>query len=133
MTGRQVEVMNKIPVGIGVAKNSRARIYRQLKNETALVAFASGMHANLHHALPDGATVAIARKMANGIKHSVLKSSLNRIFDVELVNSSMQLATLLDDCGKILMQSGNDFVYLYVGNHRSQPPDYSFYVFRPAA
>src|ERR1700730_11875155 len=123
MTGRQVEVVDKIAIGIGVAKNPGARIYRKLKDETALVAFASGVHANLHHALPDGAAVAIARKMANGVEHSVLKNSFNRIFDVELVNSSMQFATLLNNCRQVLVQSGNDFAYLYVCDHRSQSPD----------
>jgi hypothetical protein len=27
------------------------------------------VHSHLHHALPDGATVAIAREMSNGVEH----------------------------------------------------------------
>ena len=123
VTGRQVEVVDKIAVGIGIAKNPGARIYRQLKNKTALVALASGVHANLHHALPDRAAVAIAREMANGVEHSVLESNFNRIFDIEFVNRRVQFAALLDNCCKIFVQSGNDFADLYVGNHRSQTPD----------
>jgi hypothetical protein len=69
MAGRQVEVVHKIAIGIGIRKNAGSRIDRQLKNETALVAFASGVHANFHHALPDEMAVAIAREMANGVEH----------------------------------------------------------------
>src|SRR6202165_2481324 len=123
MTGRQVEVVNKIAVGIGIAKNPGARIYRKLKDETALVAFASGVHANLHHALPDGAAVAIAREMANGVEHSVLKSNFNRIFDIEFVNRRMQFAALLNNCGEVFVQFSNDFADLYIGDHRSQTAD----------
>src|ERR1700678_2728595 len=123
MTGRQIEMVDQIAVGIDIAKNPGARIYRQLKDETTLASLASGVHANLHHALPDGSAVAIARKMANGIEHSVLKSNFNRIFDIELVNRSMQFATLFNNCRKIFVQSSNDFADLYVGKHRSQSPD----------
>src|ERR1700733_13805038 len=69
MTRRQVEVVHKIAVGIGITENPGAGIYRQLKDKTALVALASGVHANLHHALPDEMAVAIAREMANGVEH----------------------------------------------------------------
>src|ERR1700688_1611482 len=109
-------MVDKITVGIGVAKNPGPRIHRKLKDKTALVALAPGVHAHLHHALPDGAAVAITREMANGVEHSVLKSNFNRIFDIELVNSRMQFATLLNKCGK-------DFADLYVGDHRLQTAD----------
>src|ERR1035438_908783 len=69
MAGRQVEVGHQIAVGIGIAKNPGARIDRQLKNKTALVTFASMVHANFHHALPDEMAVAIASEMANGVEH----------------------------------------------------------------
>jgi len=48
-------------------------------------------------------TIGTAREMANGVEHSVLGSGFNRIFDVELVNRSMQFATLLDNCRKIFV------------------------------
>src|SRR6202046_1934898 len=133
MTGRQVEVVHEIAVGIGIAKNPGARIYRQLKDKAALVALAAGVHANLHHALPDGATVAVAREMANGVEHSVLKSNFNRIFDIELVHGRMQFAALLDNCRKIFVQSGDDFADLYIGDHRSQTADQSFATLAPPA
>src|ERR1019366_3477026 len=69
MAGRQVEVVHQIAIGIGIAKNAGSRIDRQLENKTALVTFASGVHANFHHALPDQMAVAIAREMANGVEH----------------------------------------------------------------
>ena len=69
MTGRQVEVVHKIAIGIGIAKNAGSRIDRKLKNKTALITFASRVHANFHHALPDEMAVAIAREMANGVEH----------------------------------------------------------------
>jgi hypothetical protein len=52
-----------------VRKNARARIHRQLKNETALIALAPRMHANFHHALPHRVAISIARKMADGVEH----------------------------------------------------------------
>src|ERR1700692_598959 len=119
MTGRQGKMVDQVAIGIGVAKDPGARIHRQLKNKTALIALASGMHANFHHALPDGAAVTVAREMANGVKHSVLKSNFDWIFDIELVNGSMQFATLLNNRRKIFVQSRNDFADLYVSNHRS--------------
>jgi hypothetical protein len=69
MAGRQVEVVHQIAMGIGITENAGSRVDRELKNKTALVTFASGVHANFHHALPDGMAVAIAREMANGIEH----------------------------------------------------------------
>src|ERR1019366_10414195 len=63
----------------------------------------------------------------------VLESNLNWIFDIEFVDRRMQFAALLDDCRKIFVQPGNDFVNLYVGNHRSQPPHQSFDLFGPTA
>ena len=69
VAGRQVEVVDQIAVGIGIAKNTGPRIDRQLKNKTPLVALAPRVRANFHHALPDGMAVAIAREMANGVEH----------------------------------------------------------------
>src|ERR1035438_8168487 len=69
MAGRQVEVVHQIAMGIGITENADSRVDRELKNKTALVSLASGVHANFHHALPDGMAVAIARQMANGIEH----------------------------------------------------------------
>ena len=61
--------MHKIATEVGIDKNAGSRMDRQLKNETALIAFASRVHANFHHALPDEMAVAIARKVSNGIEH----------------------------------------------------------------
>src|SRR5450432_671752 len=69
MPGRQVEVVHQVAIGIGISKDAGSRIDRQLKNKTSLVALAPGVHANFHHALPDGMAVAIAREMANGVEH----------------------------------------------------------------
>jgi hypothetical protein len=69
MAGMQVEVVHKIAIGIGIAKDAGSRFDRKLKNKTALVIFAYGVHANFHHALPDGMAVAISREMANGVEH----------------------------------------------------------------
>src|ERR1700683_3574179 len=75
MAGRQVEVVHEISIGIGIAKNAGSWIDRKLKNKTALVALASGMHANFHHALPDEMAIAIAREMAYGVEHYVWKAT----------------------------------------------------------
>src|ERR1039457_3179848 len=62
MAGRQVEGGYQIAIGIVIAKNAGSRIDRQLKDKTALVTFASMVHANFHHALPDEMGVAIRVK-----------------------------------------------------------------------
>jgi hypothetical protein len=69
---RQVEMMHQITARVGVRKNAGPGIDRQLKNETALVAFTSGVHANFHHALPDELAVAKAREMSNRVEHRTL-------------------------------------------------------------
>ena len=71
VTGGQVEVVHEIAARIRIAENARAGIDGELKNEAALIALAPGVHADFHHALPDELAVAIAREMANGVKHQL--------------------------------------------------------------
>jgi len=93
----------------------------------------SGVHANFHHALPDRAAVAVAREVANGVEHLVLKSNFDRIFDIKFVNRCVQFAALLNDCGEVLVQPADDFIDLSIRNLRSQTSHQSFDVLRPAA
>src|SRR5258706_15248364 len=75
MAGRQGEMVHKIAIGVGMAKNAGARINRQLKNKAALFAFTSGGHANFHHALPDETAVAGTAEIADGVEHQVSKAT----------------------------------------------------------
>ena len=72
---RQIEMMDQVAIGVGVAEDADAWIDGQLKHKAALIALASGVHANLHHALPDWTAVPVPREMSDGVEHQFSKAT----------------------------------------------------------
>ncbi len=69
MLSGNIKVVNVIAHVIAVGKHAAARAHRQVKGETALVAFAARMHPRFHHALADRRGVVEFRQMLDGIEH----------------------------------------------------------------
>ena len=60
-----IEVVNVIADVVAIGKHPAARAYGQMKGETTLVAFASGVHPRFHNALTDRIGVVKFRQMLN--------------------------------------------------------------------
>ena len=69
MARRNVEMMDRVAVVVGIGHHSRLRRCREREVHAALEAVAARLHARFHHALGDWRLVGEACDVADGISH----------------------------------------------------------------
>jgi hypothetical protein len=68
-------MVHQIADVILIREDPGLRTYGQLKGEASLRVFAARLHAQFHHALPDGTAVAETSEMPDSVKHQASKAT----------------------------------------------------------